>query len=328
MSVDNTKMEDLFAQAEEEAKSVEQKQEVKSKTHPKLINLKTPEGVTRVIYFRMLMTATGKAPITKLEYSEYSFKSVVTGKNIYGGISPTLFGEEDYFKKRQREVWDLNENAGKALYSDKKMLANIYVIKDTHEESNNGEFKVLKTGFKDQDPKRPKSGSPIVKCINHIFNKEDDDFDPNIKNKDLYSLQDNGITLKMTIIGAKGAPDVEVTSFPKGKNVQGFLGLSKDEAMTAYTETAVDLYEVLNDPLDEDAVNKLIDIHLLGRKDGDRSNISNETTNGGEYFDSDNPDDSDDIPMDHPNPAQDAEEGTPNSGKDSIDDLLSKMDIK
>lgn len=317
---------DLFAKAEENTKSLETTGT--KQRDERLIDIRTPKGVTRTIYFRMFIDATQEKPVTYLPYKEYSFKSLKTDKNIYAGVSPEAFGGEDYFKKRQYEIYDDNKEAGKRMYPSEKRLVNLLVISDSYTPENNGQPMVMRYGAKPVDTKRARSGSPMMKCFHNLLIDEDKK-DPSVREIDLYSLSKDGITLKMTIQGDDNIPDIEVISLhaKKGQKIEGFVGMNEKQQREFYTEKAVNLIELVGTPRSDEDLEKIIRTHLLCDESPD---VNNEPNKGASYFGGeDEEDENDDLP-DFQAPASKTKEksaDSADSGSDELDGLLNDMEI-
>lgn len=324
---------DLFALAEQTTEQLEENNTQTVKRDERLLDLRVKTNEERTIYFRMFPDFTNREkPSYYLPYKIYSFKSPITGKRQYAGISPSVYGEEDYWRKRQGEIFEMgNKDVAKLMYPTEKRYVNVYVIKDTANPENDGQFKVMNYGAKPVDPQRPRSGSPMMKCLTSVL--EDDDNE--ITRRNLYSLGEDGVTLKMTMKGPQtdsGFVDIEVKAFDVGKKVQGFTSLKPEEQMKAYTEIAVNLFDLLDEVKSEDTLEEIIQKYLLGNNPQASASNNPPQQNSANYFGSDDDEDDDipDIPevkQEAPasDPKVDAKSGTPSTGNEDLDELLSSM---
>ena len=314
----STDLDALYAQAETNTSSLAEKQDTKYKRDPRLLDMQK----SKVVYFRMFPDATGETPMTYLHHKVYSFESVSTGKRVYGGISPSLWDKPDFLQAKQQELFDQQQKEkAMLLYPTDKRLVNIFVIEDSSDEDNNGKFKVLNYSAKPEDPKRPRSGSPLIKFINKLLNDEDSD----ITTRQLYSMGEDGVTIKMTIKEGANWPEFEFDAYT-GKKVKGFNGFPTDKLVKIYTEKASNLMDMLDEPKTDEDLLKLYNQHVLGV-----STPQNTNGFGGvdDLIDEDSVVESevDDIPMDKveaPNPKKEVVET--DEDELDVDALLSTLD--
>jgi hypothetical protein len=326
---------DLFALAEAQTEKLEANNAQTStvKRDERIIDLRVKTNEERTIYFRMFPDFTDREkPSYYLPYKIYSFKSPITNKRQYAGISPSVYGGDDYWRKRQGEIFEAgNKDVAKLMYPTDKRYVNVYIIKDTLYAENDGQFKVMNYGAKPVDPNRPRSGSPMMKCLTNVLEDEDND----ITRRNLYSLGKDGVTLKMTMKGPssdQGFVDIEVQAFDIGKKVQGFTALPPKDQMNAYTEVAANLFELLDEVKTEEVLEEIIQKYLIG-SNGANNETSEPSQKATNYFNSDEDDSDDEIP-DLPTPkkteavadaAADAKSGTPSTGNEDLDELLGSM---
>jgi hypothetical protein len=323
---------DLFALADTQTEQLEvnNAQTSTTKRDPRILNLTVKTNEERTIYFRMFPDFTDREkPSYYLPYKIYSFKSPITNKRQYAGVSPSVHGGEDYWRKRQGELFESgNKDVAKLMYPTDKRYVNVYVIKDTLHPENDGEFKVMNYGAKPVDPNRARSGSPMMKCLTNVLEDEDND----ITRRNLYSLGKDGVTLKMTMKGPNsdaGFVDIEVHAFDIGKKVQGFEALPAKQQMTAYTEIAANLFDLLDEVKTEEVLEGIIQKYLLG-SNGATNETSAPQQAATNYFNADEGGDVDDDIPDLPSTgkidaAADAKTGTPTTGNEDLDDLLKSM---
>jgi len=126
--------------------------------------------------------------------------------------------------------------------------------------------------------------------------------------------------------------DIEVKAFDVGKKVQGFTSLKPEEQMKAYTEIAVNLFDLLDEVKSEDTLEEIIQKYLLGNNPQASASNDPPQQNSANYFGSDDDEDDDipDIPevkQEAPasDPKVDAKSGTPSTGNEDLDELLSSM---
>ena len=328
--------EDLFALAETQTTQLEDNnaQTSTSKRDERILDLRVKTNEERTIYFRMFPDFTNREkPSYYLPYKIYSFKSPITNKRQYAGISPSVHGGEDYWRKRQGEIFESgNKDVGKLMYPTEKRFVNVYVIKDTLHPENDGEFKVMNYGAKPVDANRARSGSPMMKCLTNVLEDEDNE----ITRRNLYSLGEDGVTLKMTMKGPNsdaGFVDIEVQAFDIGKKVQGFTALPAKQQMKAYTEVAANLFDLLDEVKTEDVLEGIIQKYLLGTN-GAKDETSQPKQAATNYFDAGEDEDKDDEIPDLPSATKSnsvadaksgAKAGTPTTGNEDLDDLLGSM---
>lgn len=287
---------DLYGAAETVTEEIAKKQETSTKRDERLLELNT----SKTIYFRMFPDVTDiKKPLTNLPYKVYNFKSASTGRMQYAGVTPSFYGKEDFLHKKQLELWDLGQkDRAKLLYPTDKRFVNVFIINDSSNEANNNTFKVYNYTAKPTDPNRPKAGSPMVKAIEELLNDPDSD----ITNRNLYSLGEDGVTFKMTIVAPEKKGDfmdVKISAFPVGKTVQGFKGFPADKLLNIYKEKSADIMSMVEPCKSDEELEKIYKTHVLGVST--QSTPSQESANS--YFDdptqeSDTNSGSDEIPFD------------------------------
>ena len=308
----------LYAQAESNTTKLAEKQDTTYKRDPRILDMQK----SKVVYFRMFPDATGETAMVHLHHKVYSFKSESTGKRVYGGVSPALWDKPDILREKQRDLFDQGQKEkAMLLYPTDKRLVNIFVIEDSSDESNNGQFKILNYTAKPEDPKRPRSGSPFIKFINKILNDEDSD----IGMRQLYSMGEDGVTIKMTIKEGKDWPEFEFDAY-SGKKVKGFNGFPDDKLMKIYTEKATSLMDMVDEPKSDEDILKFYNQHVLGVS-------SPNTTNGfggaDDIIDEDivGESEADEIPMDYVKTETPKKEEVAVDEDDlDVDALLSSLD--
>ena len=327
---------ELYQQADEEQQKIEENLAIGGKKRDeRLLNCKG----TRTIYFRMIPRITKKegGGITMMKYYPYivnSFKSLKTGNMVYVGTNPSVRGRPDFWKDRQQELWDSGDkDRAKLLFPTPKRLVNVYVIKDTGDESNNKQFKMWDSTAKPTDPDRPRAGSPMIKCLQSLQEELGDEYNENI----IYSLGTKGITFKMTIVTPKNPKefvDVNVIALPEGSTIDGFSGVPDDPQKLGkiYMEKTYDFDEFIEEPKSEEELWKIYNTHILCVENKAKADLSmldgfakdatkTETTSVGSV-------DDDEIPFDFDTNGTASEEKATasKSGTDQeIDDELSKI---
>lgn len=251
-----TSFDDLFEQA---TKNSEAAATTTKTRNPKLLNIST----AGTVYFRFFPDLSTDTPRLNLPYATFGFFSPVTSQNVYGGVCPkNTTGESHYWEKQRGDIWQSGDkDKAKLLYSKERAYANVYVIKDDREENNNETFMVMDYGAKPVDPKRSRSGSPIMKFMHEIIEDEDSE----VTKKQLYSLGKDGITIKMVISKDEGSkfPEFKFSVVKKAKG-STFEGFEDKVAKKHYVESASDLSEFLEEPKAEEDMIKLFNQHILG----------------------------------------------------------------
>jgi len=277
----SNELEDLFAEAEQATQKQEEKISTTYKRDDRLMDC----SGTRTIYFRVFPDLKGD-PMTYLPYKNYAFKSCATGKMVYAGTSPLFFGETDFLGERQKELWNTDPEKAKVLFATEKRLVNVFIIKDTLDDSNDQTFKVWNYTAKPTDPKRPRAGSPMMKCLDKLLN----DPDVPVSQKDIYNLGPDGITFKMIIKQPEKKGDfvdVEVVSFNAGTAVQGFGGFPADKLLDIYRQKSADISDMIEPCKTQAELEVIYKTHILCV-----TNKSTEATQNS-YFGDDEDDDED-----------------------------------
>ncbi len=272
----------LYAKAEKATKELEEKTSPNSTTYKRDERIMDTKG-TRTIYFRMFPDMVSENVKFDLPYNINIIKSVVTGKNIYAGTNPSYVGRDDFWKEKQLDLWDQDQmDKAKLLYPTPRKVVNVYIIKDTGDEENNGKFKVYAYNNKPVDPKRPKAGSPIPKGIDRFLKRMEEEWDDkkgknpfNFPMKNFYSLGEDGVTFRMEIVESQNKnefADVTVSVIKAGEPVAGFVGLPQDSLLKVYKKKGYALEEFVDEPKSDEELEKIYKRHVLGISSNSNSN--------------------------------------------------------
>lgn len=294
-------MDNIFDVIEEQR--AEQEKSTSSVADPRILKF----DKTKTVYLRMFVDLKDpKKPMADLIYKVFNWESHTTGKNIYGGIDTKQFtGQPHFFETKRNELFNAGGQKERAikLFPHEKALVNVYIIDDSAEEENNGKYMVMRYGAKPQRSEAPNSGSPFVKFINSILNDEDN----GITKNNLYSLGEDGVTIKVEFTkGSDGNYPTYSYSYYQ-KPIKGFSGLGKKvgspECVKAYKTEAVDLVELVEEQIEKEAeklteetLKSLFNQHILGVSTRDSSSVSDLSSDNDLNLDDDE-DEDDDIPM-------------------------------
>lgn len=232
-----------------------------------------------------------------LPYKTFKVKNPIGGgRDIYAGIDPQpITGEEHAFKKWQKELYTQGrkEQANK-MWPTERAYVNCYIIDDSENPDNNGKHMVKNYGNIPTDPKRPKAGSPFFKFLQEL--REED----NIPVSQIYSLGEDGVTIKMTITKGsdKEPPELKykVATNTDQFDFKGFGKTYKSKECTTLYAQAHPLSEFLDEPKSFDELEKIYHTHILGvGSDNASPSLSNMELNLPQDEDED-----DDIPMGNP----------------------------
>lgn len=279
-------LDELYKTADDNTQELNKRTEGKKGRHEKLLDCNR----SKTVIFRMFPDCMGERAITHLPYSNYSFTSPVDGKGVYLGISPTLFGREDFVRKYQGELWSANPEEAKLLFPKERGRVNIFVLEDSEDEDAKGTFKVWDYSAKQPQEGKPRTGAPFIKFLNKI--KADEEIDSS--SRMLYSLEKEGITIKMTIEKGDGPNDFpqfefEIYHGPKNKI---FDKNTEAKVKKIYQGKGTNLLEMFEEPPTDEELEKTLNKRLLGLST--QSPISSRNTEP----DLSDDEDDDDIPMD------------------------------
>ena len=309
-----------------EEQRAEQEKSQSSVADPRILKF----DKTKTVYLRMFVGMSDpKKPMADLIYKVFNWESLTTGKNIYGGIdTKQITGQPHFLETKRNELFNAGGQKERAikLFPHEKALVNVYIIDDSAEEDNNGKYMVMRYGAKPQRAEAPNSGSPFIKFINSILNDEDN----GITKNNLYSLGEDGITIKVEFTkGSDGNFPTYTYSFYQ-KPIKGFSGLGKKvgspECVDAYKTKSVDLLGLIEEQIQKESENiteetlkVMFNQHILGVSTRDGSSVSNDLSSDSD-LDLDE-DEDDDIPM------GDTKEKSKSKPKDDDDDLDLDFDL-
>lgn len=220
----------------------------------------TKKGETNDLYKHILKLEPGNTYVVRLlpntESVEKSFYrhihfgwiSYNTGKYI-SALSPTTYGEPDPIEQtRNKLLYRSNDDSDKVrgaeIKRSEKWLANVYVVEDPVNKSNNGKVMILRFG---------KQLYKIIEAA--LIGEESDDFGPKI-----FDLSKEGCNLKIKVDKQGEYPNYTSSRFTSPKEIEGL----DEKAQEAVYKSVFDLEKVYPRKSQEELVT-LLEEHFYNR---------------------------------------------------------------